>query len=301
MLPRIQGKTAMSSFDMKIFFFSATGNSLVAARDIAGQLNAEIISIPKIMNMDKIHIDSERVGIVFPAYLSPVYGLPLIVDRFIRKIYNIGSLDIFAVCTCGGYECVNALPALKNLRRLIRSCGGRLKGEYSVRLPMNNLDYDHIPIPIIRDQNVIINKSKAKIEDICKRIISKKCTRQKFLKNIFMLLMTPMFMLIRPAVIKDLKERAKEPHRSDLRYQELVPLTDKSITVGDNCKGCGLCAQVCPAGNIKIVDSKPQFQHRCEMCFACDEWCPTGSIRHWSRAEGIKYHHPDVKLAELLR
>lgn len=70
---------------------------------------------------------------------------------------------------------------------------------------------------------------------------------------------------------------------------------DKSIAVGDDCTGCGMCARVCPANNIDLVNKRPEFQHRCEMCFACDEWCPQSAIQHWSRAKGIKHHHPGVR------
>ena len=116
--------------------------------------------------MEKIQIEVDSIGIVFPSYMAPVSGIPLIVERFIKKIDGIEKLHIFAVCTCGGYECVNALPSLNKLRQIIKSCGGELSDEYSTRLPMNNLEYDHIPIPIIRDQEVIFSRNKTKIDVI---------------------------------------------------------------------------------------------------------------------------------------
>lgn len=286
---------------MKIYYFSGTGNSFVAARDIAKQLEADLIPIPKVMNMEKIQIDAESIGIIFPSYLAALSGVPIIVERFAKKIVNIGSLHIFAVCTCGGYECVNALPPLNRLKQIIRSCGGKLSDEYSIRLPMNNLDYDHIPIPITRDHDVIINKSKVKIDDICYRIKMKKGTKHKSAKILFGLLMTPLYKLMWSTIINDLKKKAKEPMDTKLVYYELIPLTDKSIIVDDKCSGCGTCARVCPANNIKIIDNKPEFQHRCEMCFACDEWCPSGAIHHWSRAEGVKYHHPEADIADMFQ
>ncbi|MBP7072254.1 MAG: EFR1 family ferrodoxin [Clostridia bacterium] len=285
---------------MKIYYFSGTGNSFAVAKNIAKKVNAELISIPSVIHMDKIQVDAESIGIIFPSYLAPLSGVPLIAERFVRKIANIGSIYIFAVCTCGGYECVNALPSLKRLRHIIRSCGGKLSAEYSVRLPMNNLDYDHIPIPIVRDQEIIINKSKAKIDDICYRIINKRGTKYKTVKKLFGLLMTPLYKLIRQSVTNDLKGKAKEPMDTGLKYFELIPLTDKSIIIDEKCNGCGTCEKVCPVNNIKIVDKKPEFQHKCEMCFACDEWCPYNAIHHWSRPEGVKYHHPEVKISDML-
>jgi MinD superfamily P-loop ATPase len=103
------------------------------------------------------------------------------------------------------------------------------------------------------------------------------------------------------SVTNALKDKAKEPMDSDLKCFELMPLTDKSIIVDEKCTRCGTCARICPVGNIKIVEKKPEFQHRCEMCFACDEWCPSGAIHHWSRSQGVKYHHPEIKLSDMLK
>ncbi len=282
---------------VKVYYFSGTGNSFVVAKDIANRLMADIISIPKVMDADKIHVDADCMGIVFPSYLAALAGLPLIVERFIRKIDNIDKLRIFAVCTCGGYECVNALPSMNKLNKIIRSCGGRVSGEYSTRLPMNNLDYGHIPIPIIKDQDVIIDRSRIKINDVCRRISENGSTKCRTAKNLFVLLMTPFFRMMREPVTRILAEMADEPADTKLKYYELMPLTDKSIAVDEKCNGCGTCAKVCPVKNIRIVEKRPEFQHRCEMCYACDEWCPSSAIRHWSRSQGVKYHHPEVTKA----
>ena len=82
--------------------------------------------------------------------------------------------------------------------------------------------------------------------------------------------------------------------------KELIDINDRPILDPEKCNGCGTCEKVCPVNNIKIVDKKPEFQHKCEMCFACDEWCPYNAIHHWSRPEGVKYHHPEVKISDML-
>ncbi len=285
----------------KVFYFSGTGNTLALARRISQKLEADLVSIPGFVKESNHHIDAEKAVIVFPSYLAVLSGLPPVVERFIRMIKNINEVTFFAVCNCGGYESVNALPSLQKLRQIFKSCGGKLYAECSLRMPMNNLDYDHIPIPINRDHDEIIRKGKLKINRICSYIIENRKARYKGSKDLFLIIMKPLFSIMRPAIIKDLKVRAHEPADSGLSYYELIPMTDKSIVVDEKCIGCGICAKVCPVENIVIVDKKPEFQHRCEMCFACDEWCPKGSIHHWSRAPGVKYRHPEMNLKDMAR
>ncbi len=286
--------------DTELYYFSGTGNTLAVAREIAKRLGAKLIPIPQAVTQDRVTVRAPNLCIVFPSYIALVSGVPLIVERFIRKIENIGALRIVAVCTCGGYELVNALPSLRTFARIVRSCGGRVSAGYSVRLPMNNLDYDHIPVPIERDSGVIIQRSRKKIEGVCNRIEQNRRAPFAALKALFLFVAGPLFGLSKQPILKSLREKAKEPADSQLPYAALLHLTDKSIAVDDACTGCGTCAKLCPVNNIEIVDGKPVFLHKCELCFACDEWCPAGAIHHWSRQSGVKYHHPDIRLADLL-
>ena len=284
----------------RIYYFSATGNCLAVARQIANDIGADIVSIAKLDPTERIRIEHERIGLVFPAYLSPVLGVPLIVERFISRLDGLQAAEIFAVCTCGGYEVANALAPLERIRKLIRACGGTLFSAYSVRLPLNNLDYEHIPIPINSDIPKIIENARRKTAQISKHILQGKETRFVLAKRIARRLIAVIYALLRGMVMKALREKAKE-NADDLRSAEYyLPLTDRSILVRENCIGCGICAKVCPAQNIALQDGKPAFLHRCEACFACDEWCPCGAIQHWSRGEGVKYHYPTIQLPDLL-
>jgi hypothetical protein len=89
---------------------------------------------------------------------------------------------------------------------------------------MNNLDYDHIPIPINRDNKVIVQRSAIKIDEICRRVIKGKGTKYKLVKRLFFDMMTPFFAMMGKPVISALKLKAMEPEESNLDCRELIPL-----------------------------------------------------------------------------
>lgn len=283
----------------EIYYFSGTGNSLAVARDIAGKIKGTLISIPSVMDKQGISTRADSIGIVFPCYLAQLYGIPLIVERFVKNLKNIGSKYIFAVCTCGGFENVNALPTLKNLSTLIKMTGGKLTAEFSIKLPMNNLNYPSVFID--QNQKTMFKNAKNKINDICQCIAGRKKNKYKIIKSLFNVFMTPAYFLLRNLYIIHLKKMAKEPKDTNLEYYELIPLTDKSIYADEKCNGCATCAKVCPVHNIKMTEHKPEWQHHCEMCMACVEWCPKKAIHHWNIAEGKEYHHPDVTISDMFR
>lgn len=284
-----------------IYYFTGTGNCLAVARRVAARMGCRPISIADVIDEPTIRTDANTIGVVFPAYFSALYGVPLIVERFISKLEHLESKRLFAICTCGGYEIVNAVPALRNLSRFVKKRGGRLVAEYTVRLPMNNLDYEHIPVPIETDSAAIIKNAETQINDICKRIAQRRRGKHHFARRLFTVAMTPMYAIMAKPCIKSLREFASEPDDSLLGFRELMPLTDRSIRIDENCTGCGACAKICPVHNIELVDGRPVWQHRCEMCFACDEWCPSRAIHHWGRPKGAKYHHPEVKTRDMFR
>ena len=97
---------------IEIYYFSGTGNSLFIARELANKLQGKLIPIASLIKQERINSESEIIGVVFPVYLAHLNGIPLIVKDFIQKLAQLDSKYLFAVCTCGGYEIVNALPTL---------------------------------------------------------------------------------------------------------------------------------------------------------------------------------------------
>ena len=137
---------------------------------------------------------------------------------------------------------------------------------------------------------------------VCYNECAPTITRSKYhlFHTFFTCFMAPLYLMMANSCMKSLKKLACEPQDTALDFKQLVHHTDRSIIVDDCCTGCATCTKVCPADNIELINSIPVFGRRCEMCFACDEWCPAGAIQHWGRANGVKYHHPEVKLSDMM-
>ena len=78
--------------------------------------------------------------------------------------------------------------------------------------------------------------------------------------------------------------------------------SDKRFWTDSGCSGCGTCARVCPAGNIRLEDGRPVWQHNCQMCTACINLCPGKSIQSGKgTVKRGRYRNPNVELSELYK
>lgn len=282
----------------EIYYFSGTGNSLAVARDIAEKLGGKLISIASVMDEERIITDADVIGVVFPTYYEPYGGVPLIVRRFVKKLENIGSKYIFAICTYGGAS----VKALNCLDKIINLNGGKLEGRFTVNMPSNMYGPK---INNTKNQQKMFSVWKENIQVIYGHINAQK--EGKFdTPNIFVgraytlikLIFTPLIFLFKPLTLMHLKRYSDSSSQS---YEELLPSMDRSFHTNEKCVGCQNCFKICPVKNIKMVDNKPSWQHHCEFCLACFHWCSKSAITSSELKNTIRYHHPDVKISDMLR
>lgn len=115
-----------------LFYFSATGNSLVVAKDIAAKLpNTQIFSIPQVINQ-RIDLNAEIIGIIYPVYYG---GMPRIIIDFINRLEPGNIKYLFAVCTCGAFPAGSLLQTQK----LLRLKNIALNAGFSIQMPGNYL------------------------------------------------------------------------------------------------------------------------------------------------------------------
>lgn len=63
-------------------------------------------------------------------------------------------------------------------------------------------------------------------------------------------------------------------------FKLFAKINGRCLKANDKCTGCGLCAEKCPRGNIKIQKNKPIFDWKCVMCMRCVYLCPVNAIKN---------------------
>jgi len=257
-----------------IYYFTGTGNSLAAAKKVAESLGeTEIVPIAAFRNTTgEIGPDAGRIGIVCPVYFS---GLPAMVVSFAERLDLAAADYVFSIVTHGGG---GGSAALRQLDGILGERAGRgLDAGFAVNMPGNYILMYGSPAGEKRDR--LLAAADADLERIAGRIQQGERLKLPY---------APLTRLIKAVMYP--------------RFRSRVHGDDRRFTVTEECTSCGICARVCPAGNIDMVDGRPVWNHRCELCCGCIHLCPVEAIQAGKGTEGRqRYRNPSVGIAELER
>jgi len=225
---------------------------------------------------------------VFPVYYATNdSGVPLIIHKFIQKLENLNSKYVFAVVTCG------SMPGttIENLAKIVKFQGGELAAGFTVKMKNETLSQEK--------QDKALAYQKEKLDAICKYVLSRKRGRLETRGIMRKIVLAPLlYFAIKPVFSRRYRKLSGSP---SLPFSELITEADRSFRVNEKCSGCGICVQVCPVSNIKLVDGRPVWQHHCETCLACYSWCPQAAIGGEIVSYNTRHHHPKVKLTDMLK
>jgi len=253
-----------------IYYFSATGNSLSVARDLANELgSARLVPITKGLNSGDEEADC--VGVAFPVYM---FGLPLIVREFFKSLRVKPGAYVFSVATMGG------LPggAHTLAKEILNKRGIELSAGFSVIMPGNYTPL-YEAIPQVKQEG-LFSKEKAKVKEIA-RLVLKRAR----------------------GIVED-KPRWINSLLYILLYRggsSRIAGSAAGFWITDACNRCGLCARVCPVDNIETRAGLPVWLDHCQQCMACLQWCPVEAVQYKRSTRGKKrYHHPGITAKDIM-
>jgi ferredoxin len=252
----------------KIYYFSATGNSLWSARKISQGLSdtCELINIGVEAQKSEIVVEADAAIFVFPSY---AFGLPLIVRSFAKRAV-FKTPYVAAFVTYGSAP----LGTLGELKGILKKKGIAKMFFYK--------------IPAV--ENYLAMFGTPKTETIKSRtLLQEKATKYA----------------IRSVI--EQRENTVSTFRPFSAFVSWLfslgaKIFYKMYRISGNCNGCAVCEKVCPVSAIVMKDGVPQFTSKCEHCQACVNLCPLRVIQFGRVKFGTQgYCHPEIKIEDLNR
>lgn len=243
-----------------IFYFSGTGNSFHVAKQLAQQLDCEMIDMAvDRKKSQEFHLrENEPVGFVFPVYF---YTLNHVVFDFIQNLNLEGNGYTFAVITCGGS--IGGTGAY--LKSELKKKGIPLDHVYSLKMPDNAIFYYDVCNQEQASESLIV--AEQNLKEIMTRIEKKEVGGRSS-------------KLWVAKVMRTIYQRST---------------STKKFFVLPECIHCGKCEKHCPEQAIHIRDGIPTWEKpNCVMCSACINRCPVKAIQYGKRTKKRnRYVHPD--------
>ena len=255
-----------------IYYFSATGNSFLVACLLAERLGApDPISIPGTLILTDPYEAARKatkIGIVFPVHRATV---PEMVRGFISQMPVKDDCYYFAISTHTWFGC----NEFWDIDEALSGKSAALNFARSVRMKGS--------VGLFEPSETAIMKRMTEMQPQLDEIAEEVANGQE--------------RYFRPAI----KSLSKLVNLYTLSHRKRVV-----FHIGENCKSCGICVQVCPARNIELKDLKaenttdssgkkraPMRSDKCQACYACLHWCPANAIST-SRRLHNRYHNPQV-------
>ncbi|MDR1542278.1 MAG: EFR1 family ferrodoxin [Clostridiales bacterium] len=247
-----------------LFYFTATGNSLYVAK----QLSKNPLSIPQLLKNGELRFEDESIGIVCPVFAGEP---PKIVMRFIEK--ETFKTDYFYMILTYGHD---QSDSPEFTCALLKEFGVKVDYIGTVKLVDN-----YLPVFNMDEEKMIDKRVDGQIETIKAALSSK---------------------------LKDIPIASDEGRKlhamvANMGRQNPSFNNGEQIKVTEDCIGCGVCAKVCPIGDLFIKDGMAARKSKtCEFCLACANNCPQKAIvmNIMDKNPNARYRNENISLEEII-
>ena len=260
-----------------IICFTGTGNSLIVARSLQQHLGGEIVMLSHDLLRDPASQvlevpEGESVIWLFPVYS---WGIPPVVERFIRKsrIKLHCRTDHFLVATCGD-DCGRTDD---RWRDAISHRGWDPAGAFTVIMPNTYVCMQGFDVDDPETEARKLSAQRARTDEIAAKI------KAGFRES-------------------DVERGKMAWMKTNLVYPmfKRFSMSPRPFHATAECTSCGLCARICPMGNISMTDAtpqRPQWGNSCALCLRCYHRCPSHAVAYGKETEGKGQYISPVKLS----
>lgn len=247
-----------------IFYFSATGNTRWAAQRLAEATGERLIDMARPLPTAPPYTlqPDERVGFCFPVH---GWRPPGLVRSFVGQLsLQTRGHYVYALCTAG--DTIGETIDLFRADLAARGIG--LDAAFSLLMPESYVGLPFMNVDTPDNEQRKLQAADSRLKTLADTIRSRghgdghlDIGRWPRINS----------RLIGSVFVRHL-------------------ITDKPFRVEhDRCVKCGICANVCPVGDIRGgLGHEPQWLHNgaCLTCFACYHHCPHHAIEYGSRTRG---------------
>lgn len=253
-----------------IFYFSGCGNSHFVATGLARLTGDTLKKIDPLDTDPSLTIrHDEALGIVCPVY---AWSVPRLVSDYLRRLRcDTKPSFCYLACTCG--DNVGKTP--ERLDKLLHVRGWQLDAAFGFVMPETYINLPGFNLDTPEKEQSKIDTVKQRLPEVSEKIIK----RERIIDVV----------------------RGKMPWFNSYVLNSLfygLLITDKKFIVSDRCISCGLCAEVCPLGNITMTGDyanpqssvkqglRPLWHGNCTNCMACYHHCPNNAIHFGKATQG---------------
>lgn len=239
---------------VQIHYFSSTGNTERATGIIAERFEAAGVSVSRRVIGTAAPVPDPEADADLFAFPALGFAAPVMVKRYIRRLPKAAGRTAYVLCVNAG----GPMQALDQAERMLKRRGYRVAATASAAYPVN--------------WTQIVNPMD---EAAARTVLDKGDETVRILAGDLL----------------DGKSRYHHTGFGTRLWSGTVAfffgalgrrMLGKAFIADQRCTGCGLCAEICPAGTIRLGGKAgmPRWGANCENCNRCINLCPQRAIQH---------------------
>ena len=247
-----------------VFYFTATGNSLYAAR----YFSSTPVSIPQIMQETQRTFKDHEIGIVCPVYAGEP---PKMVVKFLQES-KFEAEYFYIILTYG----LDESDSPEFTAHLAKKYG--LSVDYIAAIKMVD---NYLPVFDMEEETALEKHIDEQVEMAVQAVSERKHGIPEATEE----------------------QRKLHAHVAQMNRLAPAFNNGSQIKVNKDCIGCGICTKVCPIGNFYIENGKAKRKRKiCEFCLACVQNCPQKAIglRLADKNPKARYRNEHISLQDII-